>query len=64
MLPDEKFYKKVMDGLQHCQNQKKASCIGCPYYNYFLRCPELLLADAEKALKDMYDFIKLESDTL
>lgn len=63
MLPDEKLYKKVMDGLQHCQN-KKAPCIGCPYYDCFLSCPEPLLMDAEKVLKGMYDFIKLESDTL
>lgn len=63
MLPDEKLYKKVMDGLQHCQSQK-TPCRGCPYYDDFYTCPNPLFADAEKVLKGMYDFIKLESDTL
>lgn len=61
MLPDEKLYKKVMDGLQHC---KKLECVGCPYYDLKYWCPEPMATDAEKVLKDMYDFIKLESDTL
>lgn len=61
MLPDEKLYKKVMDGLQHC---KKLECVGCPYYDPKYWCPEPMATDAEKVLKDMYDFIKLESDTL